>query len=91
MDQPTVLTVIGVVILVIGLAMLFTKKRGGLVVLALGALWLFTMALYYGFVFAGIYGSEFHIAKNIIGLLILVVGVFVTTNYLRKAKKGEAG
>lgn len=89
MDQPTMLTVIGVVILVIGLAMWFTKKRGGFAVLMLGALWLFTMALYYGFVFAGVYGPEFHIAKNIIGLLILVVGVLVTANYLRKAKRGE--
>lgn len=88
MDQFTALTIIGVVILVIGLALWALKKRGGVVVTLLGALWLFTMVLYYGLVYAGIYGTEFHIAKNVIGLLILLVGAFVSVSYLRKAKRG---
>jgi membrane-bound ClpP family serine protease len=82
-DQFVVLTVIGVIILLLGIAMHAAKRRGGLMLILVGVLWLFTMALYYGLVAAGLYGSG-SIVLNVIGVLILVVGGALSIVYLRK-------
>jgi membrane-bound ClpP family serine protease len=82
-DQFVVLTVIGVIILLLGIAMHVAKRRGGLMLILVGVLWLFTMALYYGLVAAGLYGSG-SIVLNVIGVLILVVGGALSIVYLRK-------
>jgi len=82
-DQFVVLTVIGVIILLLGIAMHVAKRRGGLILILVGVLWLFTMALYYGLVAAGLYGSG-SIVLNVIGVLILVVGGALSIVYLRK-------
>jgi membrane-bound ClpP family serine protease len=82
-DQFAVLTVIGVIILLLGIAMHVAKRRGGLMLILVGVLWLFTMALYYGLVAAGLYGSG-SIVLNVIGVLILVVGGALSIVYLRK-------
>ncbi len=83
-DQFVALTIIGVIIVLIGLALHVAKMKGGLLLILLGGLWLFTMILYYGLVAAGIYGTEFHVAKNTIGVIILVVGGALSIQYLRK-------
>jgi hypothetical protein len=83
-DQFVALTIIGVIIVLIGLALHVAKMKGGLLLILLGGLWLFTMVLYYGLVAAGIYGTEFHVAKNAIGVIILVVGGVLSIQYLRK-------
>ncbi|MEM1619038.1 MAG: hypothetical protein QXE77_05765 [Desulfurococcaceae archaeon] len=89
MDQFLALTIMGVVILVIGFVLYIVKIRGAGLLILLGALWLFTMALYYGLSYAGIYGKP-HIANNLIGILILVVGSLAALQYLKKAKKPQA-
>ncbi|MEM4913317.1 MAG: hypothetical protein QW579_03850 [Desulfurococcaceae archaeon] len=89
MDQFLALTIIGVAILIIGFVLYIVKIRGAGLLILLGALWLFTMALYYGLSYAGIYG-ETHIVNNLIGVLILVVGSLATLQYLKKAKKPQA-
>jgi len=85
LDQFLALTIMGVVIVIIGIALLLAKKRGGIVLL-IGLLWLFTMALYYGLSAAGIYGTP-HILNNIIGVIILVVGGALSIYYLNKARR----
>lgn len=87
MDQYTALTIIGAVILIIGLILWSTKRKLGGIVTLLCALWLFTMVLYYALTYAGIYGQQ-HIVNNLIGVAILVVGAIVTLSYLRKAWQG---
>lgn len=82
-DQFAVLTVIGAIILLLGIAMHVAKRRGGLMLILVGVLWLFTMALYYGLVAAGLYGSG-SIVLNVIGVLILVIGGALSILYLRK-------
>lgn len=89
MDQFIVLTIIGIIILVLGIALFAGKKRGGGLVVLLGALWLLTMALYYGLSYAGIYGTP-HPLNNIIGVIILVAGLGITLQYLRK-RAGKTG
>ncbi|MEM4440663.1 MAG: hypothetical protein QW764_05295 [Desulfurococcaceae archaeon] len=89
MDQFLALTIMGVVILVIGFALYIVKIRGAGLLILLGGLWLFTMALYYGLSYAGIYGKT-HIVNNLIGILILVVGSLAALQYLKKAKKPRA-
>jgi len=86
LDQFLALTVMGVVIVIIGVVLILAKKRGGIVLLV-GLLWLFTMALYYGLKAAGIYGTAPHILKNIIGVTILIVGGALSVYYLNKVRK----
>jgi len=85
LDQFIALTVMGVVIVIIGIVLLLAKKRGGIVLL-IGLLWLFTMALYYGLSAAGIYGTP-HILNNIIGVIILIIGGALSIYYLNKVRK----
>lgn len=83
MDQFVVLTIIGALILILGIALFVGKKRGGGLLVLIGALWLLTMALYYGLSYAGIYGTP-HPLNNVIGVIILVAGLGITLQYLRK-------
>lgn len=87
-DQYVLLTVIGAVIVVMGVVLYFTRRRGGAVLLTFGALWLFTMVLYYALTVTGLYGSG-SIVLNVIGLLILVVGGALSLLYLRKYLAGK--
>ncbi|MEZ0393773.1 MAG: hypothetical protein ABWK00_01820 [Desulfurococcaceae archaeon] len=91
MDQFVVLTAIGALITIVGLAMFLAKKRGGGVVLLLGLLWLFTMALYYGLNYVGTYGKPSPV-NNAIGLAILVIGggvaIYYISSYRKKAARG---
>lgn len=87
-DQYVLLTVIGVVIVVIGAVLYFARRRGGAMLLIFGALWLFTMVLYYALAATGLYGSK-SIVLNVIGLLMLVVGCTLSLLYLRKYLAGK--
>ena len=82
-DQYAVLTVIGVIILLIGIALYVAKKKGGLMLTLLGALWLFTMGLYYGLAAAKLYGSS-SILLNVIGIIILILGTAISIIYIKK-------
>ncbi|MEL9999761.1 MAG: hypothetical protein QXP03_06220 [Desulfurococcaceae archaeon] len=89
MDQFVVLTIIGAIILVLGIALFAGKRRGGGLLVLIGVLWLLTMALYYGLSYAGIYGTP-HPLNNVIGVIILVAGLGITLQYLRR-RPGKTG
>ncbi len=87
-DQYLALTIIGVIVLVIGIILLMAKIRSSGILILIGILWLFTMGLYYGLSATGIYGKP-HILNNVIGILILVIGGSLAIYYLSKSvKKG---
>jgi len=80
-DQYTLLTIIGVVILIVGIALLATKKKGGFLALLIGLLWLFTMGIYYTFTYTGVYKTGLYPVANIIGIAILIIGLAVVIYY----------
>ena len=69
---------IGVIILIAGLALTASKTRGGLMLLVMGVLWLAAFGLYLALLSVGIYGkvgAEGGYIPNLIGLVLLIVGV----------------
>ncbi len=80
-DPYLVLTVIGIVILVIGVVLLAGKMKGGLILSLIGILWLFTMGLYYAFTYTGVYSSGLYPIANIIGVVLLIVGLVLVLRY----------
>jgi hypothetical protein len=82
-DQYATLTIIGVIILLIGIALYAARKKGGLMLTLIGGLWLFTMGLYYGLVATKLYGSR-SILLNVIGIIILIVGATLSIVYIKK-------
>jgi len=82
-DQYATLTIIGVIILIIGIALYATRKKGGLMLTLIGGLWLFTMGLYYGLAATKLYGSG-SILLNVIGIIILIVGAALSIVYIKK-------
>ena len=80
-DQYTLLTIIGVIILIVGIALLATKKKGGFLALLIGLLWLLTMGIYYTFTYTGVYKTSLYPVANIIGIAILIIGLAVVIYY----------
>jgi len=80
-DQYLLLTVIGVIILVVGIALLATKKKGGFLTLLIGLLWLLTMGIYYAFAYTGVYETGLYPVANIIGIVLLIVGLGAVLYY----------
>lgn len=85
LDQYLALLIIGVIILVLGLALLIGKRKGGYVLTLLGALWLLTMVIYYAFVYAGVYESGLYPVANVIGVLLIVIGLGAVLYYWARA------
>jgi len=85
LDQYLALLIIGVIILVLGLALLIGKRKGGYVLTLLGALWLLTMVIYYAFVYAGVYKSGLYPVANVIGVLLIVIGLGAVLYYWARA------
>ncbi len=75
------LTLIGVIILVAGIALLVTKKKGGFLALLVGLLWLLTMGIYYAFAYTGVYETGLYPIANIIGIVLLIVGLGAVLYY----------
>jgi len=87
LDQYLALSIIGVIILVLGLALLIGKRKGGYVLTLLGALWLLTMVIYYAFDYAGFYEhkSRLYPVANVIGVLLIVIGLGAVLYYWARA------
>lgn len=85
LDQYLALSIIGVIILVLGLALLIGKRKGGYVLTLLGALWLLTMVIYYAFDYAGVYESGLYPVANVIGVLLIVIGLGAVLYYWARA------
>lgn len=81
-DQFAFLTLLSLAILVLGIVLVLVKIRIGYLAIFVGIGGLFTMLLYYVLETTGLYGSEPHLAKNIIGVLILVIGGGLAAYYL---------
>lgn len=84
-DQYLALTIAGIAILVIGAVLSVGKMKGGSVALLTGSLWLLTMAIYYAFAYTGVYESGLYPVANIIGVVLLIVGLYVVLRYWARA------
>lgn len=80
-DQYLLLTIIGVIILILSIVLLATKKKSGFIALLIGLLWLLTMGIYYVFAYTGIYKTGLYPVANIIGVVILIVGLGAVLYY----------
>ncbi|WP_434731162.1 hypothetical protein WLZ34_06135 [Thermogladius sp. KZ2Tp1] len=94
MMQDIVLLTIGVIVLIIGISLYLAKKRGGLVLLALGALWLFAMLVYYVYSTMGFYAavglnqsSMGPAVTTTLGFIILIVGIALAVYVARRGGK----
>ncbi len=80
-DQYLSLTIVGIIILIAGIALLASKKKGGLLVLLLGLLWLLTMGIYYIFTYTGVYETGLYPVANVVGVVLLIVGLGAVLYY----------
>lgn len=80
-DQYLLLTVIGIILFVAGIVLLSSKTKGGFLVLLVGLLWLLTMGIYYLFTYTGVYESGLYPVANIVGVVLLIVGLGVVLYY----------
>lgn len=84
-DQYLLLTIIGIIIFVAGIVLLVGKVKGGFLVLLIGFLWLLTMGIYYAFTYTGVYKSGLYPVANVIGVVLLVVGLGAVLYYWMRA------
>lgn len=80
-DQYLLLTIIGIIIFVAGIALLAGKKKGGFLVLLIGLLWLLTMGIYYLFTYTGVYETGLYPVANIVGIVLLIAGLGAVLYY----------
>ncbi len=80
--------------MIIGIALYLAKKRGGLVLLALGVLWLFAMLIYYVYSTMGFYAaaglnqsSMGPAVTTTLGFIILIVGIALAVYVARRGGK----
>ncbi|MEM2203502.1 MAG: hypothetical protein QXI22_04010 [Sulfolobales archaeon] len=93
MVYDIVLTAIGVIVLLAGLAMFAMKKSGWMLAVAVGALWLLAMGIYAAYKASGFYGpvglaagSAGPLVTTIIGFLIFFLGVGAFLYVMRKRR-----
>ncbi|MGC8983037.1 MAG: hypothetical protein ACP5KA_04710 [Desulfurococcaceae archaeon] len=94
MEQALVLLVLGIVILLAGIGLYAAKKKGGLVLLALGALWCLAMVIYYIYSSLGFYGvvglkqeSAGPLVTTTLGFLILAIGIALAVYVAKRGGK----
>ncbi len=81
---------LGVVILVVGAVLAAARRRAGLMIAVIGFIWLVGFGVYIAMSMAGIYGkvaAEAGYVPNIVGILLLAVGV-VGVGMLARKRKG---
>jgi len=86
-----VLVGIGIVLTVIGLALAAAKRRGGWLVTLIGVAFLVSFGIYLALLFGGIYGkvaAAGYYIPNLIGFILIIIGVGV---WLKISKKGKEG
>lgn len=61
--------------LAIGSVLIATKRRIGGLITLIGALWILTMGIYYAFQYSRIYETGLYPVANVVGVIILIVGI----------------
>lgn len=85
---------LGALILVIGLVSLGVKRRPGIALVLIGILWFVAFGLYSALLSAGIYpnvGPAAGYVPNLIGVVLIVVGLGVGYTAVRVARKSRGG
>jgi uncharacterized membrane protein len=90
--QAAILTVIGVIIHLVGVALYFiAKRREGLLLTLLGGLWTLAMVIFYIYSTLGFYGAVGLRAESpgpavttTLGFIILIIGIIVAVRLARR-------
>lgn len=87
------LLALGVIVLIVGVILTLTRRRGGLMLSILGGFWIFAVILYYIYRYYGFYGSTGGLnpasygpaVTTAMGFILLIVGVVVAIMIARRA------
>ncbi len=91
--QAAILTIVGLIIHLIGVALYFViKQRKGLFLALLGGLWTFAMIIFYIYDKLGFYGPMGGLQQEsvgpaittIVGFIILIIGVIIAVRLVRR-------
>lgn len=87
------LLALGVIVLIVGVILALTRRRGGLMLSILGGFWVFAIVLYYIYNYYGFYGSTGGLnpasygpaVTTTLGFILLIVGVAMVIMIARRA------
>jgi len=91
--QAAILTVVGLIVHLAGVALYFVaKRRGGLFLALLGGLWTLAMVIFYIYSTLGFYGpmgglqqeSAGPVTTTVVGFIILIIGVVIAVRLARR-------
>ena len=89
-----VLVGIGVILTLIGLVLAAAKKRGGWIVTLMGVIFLASFGIYLALLFSGIYGkvaAAGYYIPNLIGAILVIIGIGIWIKISRGKKEGVSG
>jgi len=89
-----VLVGLGVILTLIGLALAAAKRRSGWMVTLIGVAFLVSFGIYLALLFTGIYGkvaAAGYYIPNLIGAILVIIGIGIWIKISRGKKEGVSG
>ena len=89
-----VLVGLGVILTLIGLALAAAKRRSGWMVTLIGVAFLVSFGIYLALLFTGIYGkvaAAGYYIPNLIGAILVIIGIGIWIKISREKKEGVSG
>jgi len=89
-----VLVGLGVILTLIGLALAAAKRRSGWMVTLIGVAFLVSFGIYLALLFTGIYGKVAAAGcyiPNLIGAILVIIGIGIWIKISREKKEGVSG